>query len=57
VILQRALELPEAREPGDVLPRLHAIEHELLPEAVRLIARGAVRRDPTHPRRVLIDAD
>jgi phosphoribosylglycinamide formyltransferase-1 len=55
VILQRALELPDAREPDDVLERLHAIEHELLPEAVRLIARGAVRFDTANPRRVVID--
>ena len=44
VILQRAVELPDAREPDEVLAQLHPIEHELLPEAVRLIARGAVRR-------------
>ncbi len=55
VILQRAIELPDARDPGDVLDRLHAIEHQLLPEAVRLIGRGAVRFDPDNPRRVLID--
>jgi phosphoribosylglycinamide formyltransferase-1 len=55
VLLQRALELPDAREPADVLDRLHPIEHELLPEAVRLIARGAVRFDPANPRRVVID--
>ncbi len=55
VILQRAIELPDAREPGDVFEYLHAIEYELLPEAVRLIARGAVRIDPANPRRVLVD--
>ena len=55
VILQEAVELPDARDPGDVLERLHAIEHRLLPEAVALIARGAVRLDPTNPRRVVID--
>jgi phosphoribosylglycinamide formyltransferase 1 len=55
IILQRAIELPHAREPHEVLDRLHAVEHELLPEAIRLIARGAVRIDPANPRRVLID--
>jgi phosphoribosylglycinamide formyltransferase 1 len=55
VILQRAVELPDARGPSDVLERLRPIEHELLPEAVRLIARGAVRFDEAHPRRVVID--
>jgi phosphoribosylglycinamide formyltransferase 1 len=55
VILQRAFELPDAREPSDVLGSLHAIEYELLPEAVRLIALGAVRFDTANPRRVVID--
>jgi phosphoribosylglycinamide formyltransferase 1 len=55
VILQRAIELPDAREPADVLPHLHSIEHELLPEAVRLIARGAVSFDPANPRRVVVE--
>ncbi len=54
VILQRAIELPDAREADAVLARLHAIEHELLPEAVRLIAHGAVRIDPKNPRHVLV---
>jgi phosphoribosylglycinamide formyltransferase-1 len=55
VISQRALELPEARDAEQVHERLHEIEHELLPEAVCLIARGAVHMDPANPRRVVID--
>jgi phosphoribosylglycinamide formyltransferase-1 len=55
VILQRAIELPDAADPDAVLERLHPIEHELLPEAVRLIARGAVTVDPANPRRVVIE--
>ena len=55
VILQRSVELPDARDASEVLERLHPIEHELLPEAVRLIARGAVRFDPANPRRVVIE--
>jgi phosphoribosylglycinamide formyltransferase-1 len=54
VILQRAIELPDARQRGEVLARLHQIEHELLPEAVGLIARGAVSFDPANRRRVVI---
>jgi phosphoribosylglycinamide formyltransferase-1 len=53
IILQRAIELPRAREPDEVLAALRPIEHELLPEAVRMFARGALRRDPENPRRVL----
>jgi phosphoribosylglycinamide formyltransferase-1 len=55
VILQRAIELPEATSAPEVLEHLHPIEHALLPEAVRLIARGAVRPDPANRRRVAID--
>jgi phosphoribosylglycinamide formyltransferase 1 len=55
VILQRAVELPDARDPNKVLAALRPLEHALLPEAVRLIARGALGRDPEHPRRVIVD--
>jgi phosphoribosylglycinamide formyltransferase 1 len=55
VILQRAVELPDAVDADAVLERLHSIEHELLPEAVRLIARGAVSFDPANRRRVMIE--
>jgi phosphoribosylglycinamide formyltransferase-1 len=54
IILQRALDLPEATEAQDVRTALRPIEHDLLCEAVRLIARDAVRIDPANPRRVLI---
>ena len=54
VILQRAVELPSARDRDEVLARLHEIEHELLPQAVLLIARGAVDFDPANPRHVVI---
>ena len=46
VILQRALELPEASEPAAVREALRPLEHDLLTEAVRLIARGEVRVAP-----------
>jgi phosphoribosylglycinamide formyltransferase 1 len=55
VILQRAVELPDADDPQEVLAALRPLEHSLLPEAVALIARGAVRADGRNPRRVLVD--
>jgi phosphoribosylglycinamide formyltransferase-1 len=55
VILQRAVELPHARDASQVLAALRPLEHTLLPEAVRLIARGAVRADPENPRRTLVE--
>jgi phosphoribosylglycinamide formyltransferase 1 len=54
VILQRAVEL-DAQHAGEVRERLQPIEHESLPEAVRLIASGAVRIDEANPRRVVIE--
>jgi phosphoribosylglycinamide formyltransferase-1 len=55
VILQRAVEIPDPGPADAVLEQLHRIEHELLPQAVRLIAAGAVRFDSANPRRVLIE--
>lgn len=55
VILQRAIELPQARDAEEVLAHVHPLEHEMLTEAVQLIARGVVRVDPVNPRRVLIE--
>ena len=55
VILQRSIELPDARDPEQVRGRLRPLEHALLPEAVQLIARGAVSFDPSNPRRVVVD--
>jgi phosphoribosylglycinamide formyltransferase-1 len=54
VIAQRALELPEATDPVAVRDALRPLEHDLLCEAVELIARGAVTFDPEQPRRVVI---
>ena len=54
IILQRAVELPLATEADEVRDALRPVEHDLLCEAVGLIARGAVRLDPGHPRRVLV---
>jgi phosphoribosylglycinamide formyltransferase 1 len=55
VILQRGVEVPEARSAAEVMERLQPIEHELLPQAVRLIAAGAVGLDPENPRRVMVE--
>jgi phosphoribosylglycinamide formyltransferase 1 len=54
IILQRAVELAYPAEIEEVERRMHEVEHELLPEAIRLVADGAVRIDPSAPRRVLI---
>jgi len=45
IILQEAFELPYHRDIEAVETRVHEIEHELLPRAVRLIAAGRVQVD------------
>jgi phosphoribosylglycinamide formyltransferase 1 len=55
IILQGAIDLPDAGDPAAVLAALRPLEHSLLPRAVALIAAGAVRRDPEHPRRILVE--
>jgi phosphoribosylglycinamide formyltransferase 1 len=55
IILQRAFELPYPRDIAVLEQRVHEIEHELLPKAVSLIARGKVRVEPSDPRWVVID--
>jgi phosphoribosylglycinamide formyltransferase 1 len=55
IILQQAFELPYSAELEAIEESVHAIEHELLPRAIRLLASGAARIDPNNPRRVLIE--
>jgi phosphoribosylglycinamide formyltransferase 1 len=57
VISQQAIHLPDAREPDEVLAALRPLEHSLLPEAVRLFARGALSVDLENPRRILCAKD
>lgn len=54
VILQRAIEVRNAGDPEAVHEALRPLEHAMLPEVVRLIARSAVSRDPDNPRRVVL---
>jgi phosphoribosylglycinamide formyltransferase 1 len=55
IILQECFELPYSRDIGEIEQRVHAVEHRLLPRAVRLIAQGRVRIDERNPRLVHID--
>jgi phosphoribosylglycinamide formyltransferase-1 len=57
VVMQEAFELPYARAVQDVERVTHEIEHRLLPGAVRLIASGAVSRDPSNPRVVRVERE
>jgi phosphoribosylglycinamide formyltransferase-1 len=55
VILQREVAVPAGRDRAALEEAIHAVEHELLPEAIRLIAAGRVSFDPQDPRRVTIE--
>ena len=54
VVLQESFSLPYAAGIAEVEHTAHALEHELLPRAVRLFAEGALTPDPDNPRRVLV---
>jgi phosphoribosylglycinamide formyltransferase 1 len=56
IILQRAIEVPASGAWEELEERIHAVEHELLPEAIRLIAGGRVRIDDQNPRLVRIES-
>jgi phosphoribosylglycinamide formyltransferase-1 len=56
VILQESLEVPYSRGI-DAIETFHDVEHRLLPRAIRLMAKGAVRIDPSNPRHVLVEGD
>jgi len=55
VLAQREVSVPADRDRAALEERLHAVEHELYPEAIRMIAEGRVRIDADEPRLVVID--
>jgi phosphoribosylglycinamide formyltransferase-1 len=55
IIMQRAVAVAESRNWDETEREIHAIEHTLLPETIRLIAAGRVRIDERNPRLVHID--
>jgi phosphoribosylglycinamide formyltransferase-1 len=54
-ILQREVPVPADRDREALERAIHAVEHELYPEAIRMIAAGRVRIDAEDPRLVVID--
>jgi phosphoribosylglycinamide formyltransferase-1 len=55
IILQRPVPIPPSRDWDEAEKAIHATEHALLPETIRLIAAGRVRIDEANPRVVHID--
>ncbi len=54
-ILRRAVPVPVGRERQPLEAAIHAVEHELYPEAIRMLAQGRVRIDPDDPGVVHLD--
>jgi phosphoribosylglycinamide formyltransferase-1 len=54
VIAQREVPVPAGVARAELEAAVHAVEHELYPEAIRMIAEGRVRIDPSDPRKVAI---
>ncbi len=55
VILQRRVEVPADRDRAALERAIHAVEHELYPEAIRMIAAGRVRIGDHDRQAVVVD--
>jgi phosphoribosylglycinamide formyltransferase-1 len=55
VLLQREVAIPAGCDRAELEEAIHATEHELYPEAIRMIAAGRVRIEADGPRTVVID--
>jgi phosphoribosylglycinamide formyltransferase-1 len=54
VIAQRAVEVPDGGR-DELEARIHAVEHEIYPEAIGMIAQGRVRIAADDPRKVIVE--
>jgi phosphoribosylglycinamide formyltransferase-1 len=57
IILQRPVPIPPDRDRAALEEAIHATEHALYPEAIRMIAQGRVRVDEENPHLVHIDSE
>ncbi len=55
IILQRAIPLSYTRDRDEIEAEIHQVEHELLPEAIKIIAAGGAHFDADNRRVVLTD--
>ena len=55
ILAQAAIDVPAGADAAALHAVLRPLEHELLCRAVDAFGRGAVRRDPAHPRRIVVD--
>ncbi len=54
-ILQHEVPVPPGGDRAQLEAAIHAVEHQLYPRAIRMIAEGRVRIDPSDPTVVAID--
>jgi phosphoribosylglycinamide formyltransferase-1 len=55
VIAQREVPVPADRDRAALEEAIHSVEHELYPEAIRMVAQGKARIDVNDPRTVVVD--
>jgi phosphoribosylglycinamide formyltransferase-1 len=48
-VLQREVPIPSGRDRAQLEAAIHAVEHELFPEAIRMFVQGRVRIDASEP--------
>jgi phosphoribosylglycinamide formyltransferase-1 len=54
-ILRQPVPVPAGGDRGELEAAIHAVEHRLYPEAIRMLAQGRVRIDADDPTVVLLD--
>jgi phosphoribosylglycinamide formyltransferase 1 len=57
IIMQRPVPIAPSRDWDETEKAIHATEHALLPETIRMLAAGRVRIDEQNPRLVHIDPE
>jgi phosphoribosylglycinamide formyltransferase-1 len=57
IILQRPVPIAPSRDWDETEEAIHATEHALLPETIRMLAAGRIRIDEENPRLVHIDPE
>jgi phosphoribosylglycinamide formyltransferase-1 len=57
IIMQRPVPVAPSRDWDETESAIHATEHALLPETIRLLAAGRIRIDEQNPRLVHIDPE
>jgi phosphoribosylglycinamide formyltransferase-1 len=55
IIMQRPVPIAPSRDWDETETAIHATEHALLPETIRMFAAGRIRIDDSNPRLVHID--